>query len=239
MVLTVDVKATRNAIDRALARSIADAIGLAEQDGQVRGIVITGVGPTFLSGADLNMLAALPQARGGGAEVLGMFDDLAACERCNLPVAAAVQGDVFGGGCELLLLCDFVIIEEHVQLAFRHVKMGLSPAWGGTSRLVERVGPLEATRLLLTGEKISAAEALRIGLANDVVPRGAARDLALARVARIADNPRTTVAAMKRTLREVREARRGAEREREREAFSERWGDADHQRAMDAFRSRK
>jgi enoyl-CoA hydratase/carnithine racemase len=130
-------------------------------------------------------------------------------------------------------------MEGHAQLAFRHAKMGLSPAWGGMTRLVERVGPLEAARLLFTGEKIDAADAMRIGLVNEVVPRGGARDRALARIARIADNPRTTVAAMKRTLREVREARRGGAIERERAVFSERWGAPDHQRAMDAFLAKK
>ena len=239
VVLTIEQPATRNAIDRALALRLADAIRLAAQDPQVRGIVITGVGPTFLSGADLNMLAELTRREGGGAEVLGMFDDLAVCERCELPVVAAAQGDIFGGGCEFILLCDLVILEEQAEIAFRHAKMGLSPAWGGMTRLVERVGPLSAGWLLFSGEKIGATEALRIGLVNEVVARGTARDRALAKIARIADNPRTTVAAMKRTLREVREARRGAAMEREREVFSERWGGPDHQQAMSAFLSKK
>jgi enoyl-CoA hydratase len=146
---------------------------------------------------------------------------------------------VFGGGCELLLLCDFVYIEEHAELAFRHAKMGLSPAWGGMTRLVERVGPLEATRLLLTAERIDAAEALRIGLVNEVVPKGGARSRAIAQVNRIADNPRTTIAALKRAIRGVREARRGTGLDLEREAFSERWGGPDHRKAMDEFLSRK
>jgi enoyl-CoA hydratase/carnithine racemase len=239
VVLTVEQPGTHNAIDRALARSIAEAIRLASQDPKVRGIVITGAGRTFLSGADLNMLAELTQRKDGGAEVLAMFDDLATCERCDLPVVAAVQGDVFGGGCEFILLCDLVIIEEHAQLAFVHARMGLSPAGGGMTRLVERAGPLEAARLLFTAEKIDAAEALRLRLVNEVVATGAAKGRALARIARIAYNSRTTVAAMKRTLREVREARRGAALEREREVFSQRWGAADHRTAMDAFLAKK
>jgi enoyl-CoA hydratase/carnithine racemase len=239
VVLTVEQPGTRNAIDRPLARDIASAVRLASQDPKVRGIVITAAGSTFLSGADLNMLAELTSREGGIDELLGMFEDLSACEQCDVPVAAAVQGDIFGGGCEFILLCDLVIMESQAQLAFRHAKMGLSPAWGGMTRLVERVGPLEAARLLFTGEKIDAAEAMRIGLVNEVVARGGARDRALARIARIADNPRTTVAAMKRTLREVREARRGAAIERERAVFSERWGAPDHQRAMDAFLAKK
>jgi enoyl-CoA hydratase/carnithine racemase len=107
------------------------------------------------------------------------------------------------------------------------------------TRLVERVGPLEAARLLFSGEKIGAAEALRIGLVNEVVARGTARDRALAKIARIADNPRATVAAMKRTLREVREARRGAAMDRERAAFSSLWGGPGHQQAMSAFLAKK
>jgi enoyl-CoA hydratase/carnithine racemase len=239
VVLTIEQPATRNAIDRALAQRIADAVRIAAQDPQVRGIVITGAGPTFLSGADLNMLAELTRREDGGAEVLGMFDDLAVCERCDLPVVAAAQGDIFGGGCEFILLCDLVILEEQAEIAFRHAKMGLSPAWGGMTRLVERVGPLEAARLLFSGEKISAAEALRIGLVNEVVARGTARDRALAKVARIADNPRMAVAAMKRTLREVREARRGAAMDRERAVFSSLWGGPGHQQAMSAFLAKK
>ncbi len=169
----------------------------------MRGIVLTGAGDrTFTSGGDLNMLAELAAAQPGeGAAVLDMGDELAICERADVPVIAAVQGDAYGGGCELLLLCDLVIVESHAQLAFRHAKMGLSPAWGGLTRLVERVGPIEAARLLFTAEKIDAAEALRIGLVNEVVPRGAARARAIARVSRIADNPRTSVAALKRAPR--------------------------------------
>lgn len=240
VVLTVDRPETRNSIDRALAKAIGDAVRLASHDPRVRGVVLTGAGDaTFLSGGDLNMIAALTREGSGGDEVLEMFDDLSACERCDVPVIAAVQGDVLGGGCELLLLCDLVIMEAHATLAFRHAKMGLSPAWGGLTRLVERAGPLEAARLLFTAERVPASEALRVGLVNEVVPKGGARARALATVGRIADNPRTTVAAMKRTLREVREARRGDAPAREREAFSQRWGAADHRDAVDAFLSKK
>jgi enoyl-CoA hydratase len=240
VVLTVDRQDKHNAIDHALARGIADTVRQVAHDPSVRGVVITGAGDrTFTSGGDLNMLAQLVQSEERGDAVLALGDELSILERADLPVIAAVQGDVYGGGCELLLLCDLVIMESHAQLAFRHAKMGLSPAWGGLTRLVERAGPTEAARLLFTAEKIDAAEALRIGLVNEVVPKGSARARAIARVSRIADNPRTTVAALKRALREVREARRGGAMERERTIFSERWGAADHQNAMNAFIAKK
>jgi enoyl-CoA hydratase/carnithine racemase len=240
VVLTLDRPASHNSIDAALARALVDAVRLAAEDPGVRGIVLTGAGDrTFTSGGDLRMLAELTRSGAGGAPVLDMGDALAVVERAEVPVIAALQGDAYGGGCELLLLCDLVIVESHAQLAFRHAKMGLSPAWGGLSRLVERVGPIEAARLLYTAEKIDAAEALRIGLVNEVVPKGASRARAVARVSRIADNPRTTVAALKRALREVREARRGAAVDRERAMFSERWGAADHRDAMSAYLAKK
>lgn len=240
VVLTIDRPDRRNAIDRSLARHLGEAIRLAASDPSVRGIVLTGAGSdVFVAGGDIREIDQLARAGSTGAEVLGMFQDLAVIEQSEVPVIAAVQGDVFGGGCELLLLCDFVFVEEHATLSFRHAKMGLSPAWGGLTRLVERVGPLEATRLMLTADRIDAAEALRIGLVNEVVPRGGARARAVTLVNRIADNPRTTVAALKRAIFQVREARRGGSVDLEREVFSLRWGGADHRKAMDEFLSRK
>jgi enoyl-CoA hydratase len=240
VVLTIDRPATKNAIDRDLARRLGEALRLAEADPRVRGVVLTAEGDqTFVSGGDLNEIGRLVREDGGPDGVLGMFDDLGLLEASELPVIAAVQGDVYGGGCELLLLCDMVIVEEHAHLAFRHAKMGLSPAWGGLGRLLERVGPLEAARLLFTAEKVEAREALRIGLVNEVVPRGAARERALGRVARIADNPRTVVAAHKRALREVREAMRGDAFARERAVFAQMWAGPAHQAALEAFFKRR
>ncbi|WP_437753765.1 enoyl-CoA hydratase/isomerase family protein [Sorangium sp. So ce1389] len=239
VVLTIDRPERRNAIDSAFARRLGDAIRLAGADPRVRGVVIAASGDIFVAGGDIRELHALACGGAQGGEIIAMFDDLAAFEESEVPIVAAVQGDVLGGGCELLLLCDFVIVEEQAGLSFRHVKMGLSPAWGGLTRLCERVGPLEAARLLLTAEKIDAAEALRIGLVSEVVPTGAARGRAIAQVNRIADSPRTSVAAMKRSLRKVREALRASAVQVERQAFVEQWNGPEHRRAMDAFLSKK
>ncbi len=239
VVLTIDRRTRQNAIDRALAKKIAGALkGAAEQE-NVRGVVLTAAGDTvFSAGGDLHeILEALDAGTSADfSDVFTMVDEL---ETCELPVVAAVQGDVFGGAAELLLLCDMVIIEEHVHIAFRQTRMGLSPAWGGLTRLVERVGPLHASRLLLTAEKVTAHDAERMGLVSEVVPRGFARERALARVSHIADNPRSTVAAVKRALRGVREKLRAPALETERAAFVERWGGPDHLAAMKAFRDRK
>ena len=132
-----------------------------------------------------------------------------------------------------------VILDAHVHIAVRHARMGLSPALGGMTRLLERVGQLHASRLLLTAEKVTAHDALRIGLVSEVVPRGFARERALARVSHIPDNPRSTVAALKHAMRYVREQLRAPVVPREQAAFTERWGGPDHVAAMKAFRDRK
>ena len=239
VVLTIDRPTRQNAIDRALAKEIAKTVKAASADPAVRGVVLTASGDrVFSAGGDLNeILTALDS--GTSADIADVFTLLDEIELCDVPVIAAVQGDVFGGGAEMLMLCDMVIIEEHVHIAFRHARMGLSPAWGGLSRLIERVGPLHAQRLLFTAEKVTAHDAERIGLVSEVVPRGFARERALARVSHIADNPRGTVAALKKTTREVRELLRAPALERERAGFVERWGGPDHVAAMRAFRERK
>lgn len=239
VVLTINRPETNNAIDRATARKIGEAIAAANQDDKVRAVVLTAAGDrVFSSGGDLHEILAALDA-GTPADVTEMFGGLSILETCDVPVIAAVAGDVFGGAAELLLLCDLVIIEEHVHIAFRHARMGLSPAWGGLTRLIERVGPLQASRLLLTAEKVTAADALRVGLVSEVVPRGFVRERALARASHIADNPRATVAALKRALHEVRGALRAPAVGIERDTFTERWGGPDHIAAMKAFRERK
>jgi enoyl-CoA hydratase len=239
VVITVNRPATRNSIDEATARGISAAIAQASENEAIRGVVLAAAGPTYLSGGDLNLLAALVDDARGAEAIVALGIELAAIEQSPLPVIAAVSGDVFGGGCEIVLLCDLVIVEEHAAFAFRHARMGLSPAWGGLTRLVERVGPVEAARLLYTAEKVDAVEAVRIGLAGEVVARGAARTRALARIATIAENPRESVGALKRALTDVRAARRGAAPALEREAFAQRWGSPDHRAAIRAFETRK
>lgn len=240
LVLTIDRPAVHNAIDRAVARALGDAVRIGSVTPSVRGVVLTGGGPdTFVSGGDLRELDDVVTAGGGPTHVLEMGEDLGAIERCDVPVVAAVNGAVLGGGSELLLLCDIVVMERHATLSFRHAKMGLSPAWGGVTRLIERVGSAAASKLLLTAERITAEQALGLGLVNVVVEPGEARGHAIGLVNRIADNPRSSVASIKRAIREVRQAMRGGAFAREQEVFASVWGTEAHRAAMDAYRKRR
>ena len=240
VVLTIDRPGTRHAIDADLARKLAEAATSAAADPTARAIVLTASGDeAFVSGGDLNEIAKHVREQGGPGPVLDMYEPLLVLEAGDLPVIAAVQGDVYGGGCELILLCDMVLMESHASLAFRHARMGLSPAWGGMTRLLERVGPVEASRLLFTADKIDATEAQRIGLVGDVVPKGQALMRALERAELIAKASRTVIAAQKRALRAVRQARRGNSIDIERAVFAELWAGPAHQAAIDSFFKRR
>jgi len=233
-VLTIDRPKAKNAINRALAARIAEELDQASADSRVRGVVLTASGDTFISGGDLKEFSEL-----SAADVLGVEGPLSAFRRCEVPVIAAVQGHAIGGGCELLLLCDLVLIEEQATLAFRHARMGLTPAWGGVSELIARCGPVHAADLLLSARTIDAATAMRLGIANQVVPRDTSKHAALELVRTISASPRGSAAALKRVLVDVRAAMHAAAGPIEREAFTARWQGPDHQAAMRSFAKRR
>jgi len=233
-VLTIDRPEAKNALNRALAARIAEELDQASADSQIRGVVLTACGDTFISGGDLKEFSELD-----ADDILGMDGPLSAFRRCAVPVIAAVQGHAIGGGCELLLLCDLIVIEEQATLAFRHARMGLTPAWGGVSELIARCGPVNAADLLLSARAIDAETATRLGIANQIAVRGASQHAALELIRLIAASPRGSTAALKRVLVEVRAAMHAAAAAVERQAFAARWKGPDHLAAMQSFAKRR
>lgn len=236
LVLTIQRPQARNAINREVAQRLRDAVLGAADDEDVRGIVLTAQGDdVFVAGGDLKEFCTLSFDAAGAQHILDLGHEMDCIETSPLPVIAAVQGDVLGGGCELLMLCDAVIMEEHAGIEFRHVRMGLTPAWGGTSRTMERIGSLRAAELLLTGRRVEAPEALALGLVNQVVPSRTGLAEALALSQRIAQSPPESVAAIKRSITEARRAARSEALRREAEVFRTAWGSPSHRAAMRAF----
>ncbi len=235
-ILTLTRAAKKNAIDAATAEALASAVERASADPAVRGVVLAGEGDVFLAGGDLEEFAALLDAEDGADRVLDMGRRLDALDAAEVPVVAAIGGDVYGGGCEVVLACDDAVAEEGVTLAFRHARMGLCPAWGAAARLLARVGPVQATRLLLEAEPITAERALGVGLISEVVAPGAAVDAAVARVAGYARADRAVITAQRRLLRQT--AGREAPRALEAETFRALWGGPAHRAAMASFAAR-
>ncbi len=159
-----------NALDAETITELLRAFLLAKADKAVRVVILTGAGrKAFVAGADIAAMAGLsPEAARRFAERGQQLTVLV--ETLGKPVIAAVNGFALGGGCELALACHIRIASESAKFGQPEVKLGLLPGFGGSQRLPRLVGKGRALELLLTGGMIPADEALRIGLANRVVP---------------------------------------------------------------------
>ena len=167
--VTINRPAFRNALNTATMRELRDVFDQIRNDDEVRVAIVTGSGDkAFVAGADINELATLEPMAGRNYSRAGqaIFDSI---EQLGKPVIAAVNGYALGGGCELAMACTFRIASENAMFGQPEVKLGIIPGYGGTQRLARLVGRGQAAQMLVTGEMITAAEALRIGLVNQVV----------------------------------------------------------------------
>jgi enoyl-CoA hydratase len=180
----------RNAVDRATAAALAGAFRGFERDAEARVAVLFGEGGTFCAGADLKAFAA---GRGNAVSPEREADGPIGPSRMELtkPVIAAVAGHAVAGGLELALWCDLRVVEEDATFGVFCRRFGVPLIDGGTVRLPRLVGLGRALDLILTGRPVGAEEALRIGLADRVVPRGQARAAAEALALEIARFPQT------------------------------------------------
>ena len=184
-----------NALNSQVFTDLERAISTLAADPTIRVILLTGAGEkAFAAGADIRELAGTDDASGERLALRGQ-GIFAHMETCGKPVIACVNGFALGGGCELALACTFRIASETARLGQPEVKLGLIPGYGGTQRLPRLVGPAAALRLILTADIIPAAEALRIGLVDEVVPADALLDTARALAHKIAAQAPLAVAA--------------------------------------------
>ncbi|MBC8084463.1 MAG: enoyl-CoA hydratase/isomerase family protein [Hymenobacter sp.] len=170
LTITLNRPTKLNALNGATIREIGEATEQALADARVRGIILTGSGEkAFVAGADIAELAALsePQARRAAEHGQEVFRRL---EQSPKPVVAAVNGFALGGGCELAMACHLRVAADHARFGQPEVNLGLIPGYGGTQRLTQLIGKGKALELLLTADMVKAAEALRLGLVNHVVP---------------------------------------------------------------------
>jgi Enoyl-CoA hydratase/carnithine racemase len=168
--MTVNRPAVLNALDLITWKNLRTAFESAQNDVTVRGVILTGAGnKAFIAGADINELAhatafEAEQASRLGQGVLDLIENL------GKPVIAAVNGFALGGGCETAMACTIRIAVDTAKFGQPEVALGLIPGGGGTQRLPRLVGKGRALQLILSGEMISAQEAYRIGLVNEIVP---------------------------------------------------------------------
>lgn len=194
-VLVLDREAVRNAIDLALHTALIEQLQRADAQAEVRAIVLTGAGTrAFSAGADLKARAR------GEALVPPGHPQGAAAIVLQTPVVAALNGSAHGLGAELALAADLVVMSQDAVIALPEVQRGLISSGGGAFRLGRCVPPKIAARWLLTGEAVTAAEAQRWGLVNEVCSPADVMERALALAGAIADNAPLAVQATKRVL---------------------------------------
>src|SRR5436309_666059 len=159
--LTLDRPAALNALDPGTLRELRAVLRELDGDPGVRALVLTGAGErAFSAGADIAAMAAMAPEEGVAFSRLG-HETMAAVETLGVPVIGALNGVVLGGGLELALACDLLVAGERARLGQPEINLGLIPGFGGTQRLVRRVGVGRARELIYLGKAILAEEALR------------------------------------------------------------------------------
>ncbi len=167
--LTLNRPKVMNALNGATLLELRAVIQTVRDDASIRAAILTGAGEkAFAAGADIQELAAVNVAEGRELALRGqaVFRSI---ETCGKPVIACINGYALGGGCELALACTLRIASENTKLGQPEVKLGLIPGYGGTQRLARLVGKGVALHMILTAEILSAADALRVGLINEVI----------------------------------------------------------------------
>lgn len=167
--ITINRPSTLNSLNMKTLEDLLEAFKLAKRDSEVKAVILTGKGKAFVSGADIAEMNGLTTIEGRALMIKG-HSVMNLIESMDKPVIAAINGFSLGGGNELALSCDIRIASEKAKFGQPEVNLGIIPGFGGTQRLSRLVGKGMAKYLVMTGEIISADEALRIGLVERVVP---------------------------------------------------------------------
>lgn len=199
--ITLNRPAVLNALNAATTAEISQALAAAEADAQVRVIVITGAGErAFAAGADIGELNAIGSAGDGrrfSEQSHQVGFQIASGAK---PVLAAINGFALGGGLELALACDIRVASSVAQVGQPEILLGIIPGWGGTQRLARLIGPGAARLLCMSGERIGADEALRLGIVERVFPAETFRNDARTLAHTLAERPPLALAAVKHAI---------------------------------------
>jgi enoyl-CoA hydratase len=198
--LTLNRPQSRNALSSALRDRFFGALTDAQTDDDVDVVIVTGADPVFCAGLDLKELgerSALP-------DISPRWPSMAK------PVIGAINGAAVTGGLELALYCDILIASEHARFADTHARVGLLPTWGLSVRLPQKVGVGMARRMSMTGDYLSATDALRAGLVTEVVPHDQLLSTARQVAASIVGNNQGAVRALLASYHRIDESQTGA-----------------------------
>jgi len=166
-VVTINRPEALNALNSTVVSELEEVVTMIEKDADIRGMILTGDGRSFVAGADIGEQYPMDVAAGRkwGQRGSGLFRRI---EKLEIPTIAAVNGFALGGGCEIAMSCDIILASEKAKFGQPEVGLGITPGFSGTQRLPRRVGAARAKELIFSGKMITAAEAKDMGLVNEV-----------------------------------------------------------------------
>lgn len=229
-----------NALNFEIMDQLAHVISEVETNEEIRVFIVKGTGQRyFASGGDLREFSSLRTAEEGREMAAKMSRILQRIEDAPCWTIASVNGDAYGGGCELPLAFDFRIAAEHSRFYFNQSQFYLTPGWGGLTRLVERVGRARALEWLATGRPVTAQEALMAGLINHSFS-GDQLDREVGRLSEfMARNDRHLIRVLKEGAERAIQIERRESLEAELEVFARLWASAEHRERVEEFLNRK
>jgi enoyl-CoA hydratase/carnithine racemase len=184
LILTIDRPAARNALNPSILLSIAAELSAANEDPEIRSIVLTGGSKNFSAGADIDVLSGHSPASYLASPTRRAFESISRTEK---PIVAGVAGFCLGGGCELALACDLIIAADNALFGQPEINLGIIPGAGGTQLWRQRTGSGPQTEAALLGQFVDAWTARRIGLADEIVPAERIVDAAIEKASAIAE----------------------------------------------------
>ena len=200
-ILTITREKALNAINGQVVADLDKVLDEIKADKDLRGLIVTGAGRSFVAGADISAMQPMNEEEGfnWGANSSVVFRKL---ELLDIPVIAAVNGFALGGGCELAMCCDYIMASEKAKFGQPEVGLGITPGFGGTQRLPRKIGVSKAKELIFSARVIGAQEAYELGLADKVVAPEELMDKAMELMASFTKNAPLAVAYCKHAIDE-------------------------------------
>lgn len=222
-----------NALNQQVLSELAQVLTEADADADVRCMVVTGSDKAFAAGADVKEMAGMSYAEMAQTDLFG--PPSAAIGRIRKPVIAAVSGFCLGGGCELAMMCDFILASDTARFGQPEINLGILPGMGGSQRLTRLIGKSKAMEMVLTGRMMDAAEAERAGLVARIVPMAELVAEALKTAATIAGKSQIAVRAAKESVNRALETPLAEGLLFERRLFHAAFATEDQKEGMQAF----
>jgi enoyl-CoA hydratase len=225
-----------NALSAALIEDLNAALEAFEADPAIGAIVLTGSEKAFAAGADIKEMQDKTFADAFLGDFIGRWENVT---RLRKPVVAAVAGFALGGGCEIAMMCDFILAADDAKFGQPEIKLGVMPGAGGTQRLTRAVGKAKAMEMILTGRMMDAIEAERSGLVSRVVPAPSLIEEALKVAGTIAALSRPAVYAAKEAVNRAYETTLAEGVRFERRVFHSLFATEDQKEGMRAFAEKR